>query len=357
MILHKLYRNIYYKNCLLEWRAMMAEVGNIIINNFIVHILDNTIQMPVLSNSEQDLNNEIADFIGGHLVRVLKDDTLKYGEFDEESQVKSMLGAIKENESNFIAATSDIASMMYNIMYENPTIPSGDVAFVRFELDGIMHIAILKFNYKTSYIHYVDSDENGTVNSIIKQKTALPSEGQRIEEAIIVNLEDFSTRIMEKRYEINGQNDFYISTILLNCNCSISETEKVKQFKKATDNFSKKYCSDDIEAVAELRAAINQSIKDKESIDIENIAETAFKDNMDMKNTYVEHIENAGISERNLDVDEEIVQKIFKKHKIKTDVGIEISVPFDFFKEKDKIEFINNIDGTVSIVIKNVKTI
>ena len=45
----------------------------------------------------------------------------------------------------------------------------------------------------------------------------------------------------------------------------------------------------------------------------------------------------------------------FSKHKIKTDNGIELSVPTDVYKNKDAIEFINNPDGTISILITNVK--
>ena len=43
------------------------------------------------------------------------------------------------------------------------------------------------------------------------------------------------------------------------------------------------------------------------------------------------------------------------QHKIKTDNGIELTVPTDVYKDKDAIEFINNPDGTISILITNVK--
>ncbi len=43
-----------------------------------------------------------------------------------------------------------------------------------------------------------------------------------------------------------------------------------------------------------------------------------------------------------------------KSHKIRTDTGIEIIVPSDFFNNSEYIEFISNEDGTISINIKNV---
>lgn len=41
-------------------------------------------------------------------------------------------------------------------------------------------------------------------------------------------------------------------------------------------------------------------------------------------------------------------------HKNKTDIGIEITFPVDYFKYNDYLEFINNPDGTISIQIKNI---
>jgi hypothetical protein len=48
---------------------------------------------------------------------------------------------------------------------------------------------------------------------------------------------------------------------------------------------------------------------------------------------------------------------VFKKHRIKTDEGIEISIPYEYYMDKDKLEVIKNSDGTVSILIKNVNRV
>jgi len=42
---------------------------------------------------------------------------------------------------------------------------------------------------------------------------------------------------------------------------------------------------------------------------------------------------------------------------LKTDTGIEISIPLDQYRDGNAVEFINNPDGTVSILIKNVNRI
>lgn len=46
--------------------------------------------------------------------------------------------------------------------------------------------------------------------------------------------------------------------------------------------------------------------------------------------------------------------KKFTKQKLKTDSGIEINFPAHFYGNPDVMEFINNPDGTISILIKNI---
>ena len=65
-------------------------------------------------------------------------------------------------------------------------------------------------------------------------------------------------------------------------------------------------------------------------------------------------IKKAGVKEEITFAGEE-PEKKFSKHKIKTENGIELSVPTDIYKDKNAIEFINNPDGTISILITNVK--
>ncbi len=45
------------------------------------------------------------------------------------------------------------------------------------------------------------------------------------------------------------------------------------------------------------------------------------------------------------------------KHKIRTDTGIDITFPAEYGKNPDFLEFESNLDGTLSIRIKNVGAI
>ena len=133
-----------------------------------------------------------------------------------------------------------------------------------------------------------------------------------------------------------------------------SVNEKVKLFKKVTEVFSKKYFEEDMTKPVEIKKVIAESIEKNDNINIEDVADNIFKKNVELKREYMDVIEKVGFREKVVPVSEKIVEKSFKRQKIKTDSGIEISLPVEYYGNSEKIEFINNPDGTISIVIKNV---
>jgi hypothetical protein len=335
----------------------MSETFDIKIKKIIVHILDLSMEMPLLSDEEHPLDHEIVEFIEGHIHKMLSDNGLRSASFKDDNRLQELFEGILKEQNNYISYTSEVATMLYDVIIHYPDIPSADLVCTLFDVDGVPHFGMLKFNYKTSYIHYVNMNEDKKINSIIKQKTALPGDTQRVDECILVNLVDYSMKVNEKKYDINGEEKYYLSSMFLDSITEMSKKEKAKVFKKAVENFGKKHLKDDMEAAGNFAAAVTECIERNEVIDIAMVAENTFKKSPEMKQEFFEHIEKTGIEEKEIEIDKETANKVFKKHKIKTDSGIEITLPYDFFKDRDKMEFINNPDGTISIMIKNVNKI
>lgn len=336
----------------------MSEPNSIEIQKLVVHIVDNNLQLPVLSEQVHPPEHEIHEFIEKHLIKAMKDDHLKSASFIEgENHVRQLCEEIAARSEEFAALTSEIAVALFDIMLKHGDIPPADLVFCLFKMDGEVHLGILKFNYKTAFIHYTHTNESGRMNSIIKQKTALPRENQKIEECVFINLNNWRIRLIEKKYEINGEKSFYLSTLFLNCTSQMSNYEKVKIFTKTTEQFKKEYFEEDFNKSGEIKKAITESLDENEKIDITEMAETVFSRNPEIKQDYIEKIEKAGLKDKVLRINEKTAEKKFKKQKIKTDTGIEIDLPIAYYNDKDKIEFINNMDGRISIVIKNVSKI
>ena len=72
-----------------------------------------------------------------------------------------------------------------------------------------------------------------------------------------------------------------------------------------------------------------------------------------MQNEFRIQLQEAGL-DKPVHVDRPYAQKTGRNHKIKTDTGIEITIPMEEYRNPDHVEFITNMDGTISVLIKNI---
>ena len=328
------------------------------IKNAVLHILDTSISLPVLSNKEVEIDGEISEFLEKHINKIIDDPNIKKAQFiGDANTVRDMCRAIKADEAYFPEASIAIANMIFDIMLKNVDIISGDLICCIFNLNSEQHLAILKLNYKTGFTHYVNQMEDGVTNSIIRHKTLLPTEGQKIDEAVLIKLESGDIRLIERAYEINGAKEFYLSQYFLKCTTDLSDNQKLKIIDKVTKKINKKYYNEDFDKVAKLKNVVSQSIEDNNEIRVEKIAQDMFETNLAVREEYIQEIQKAGLVEESIQIPEKIAEKKYKTHKIRTDTGIEINFPLSYYDNSDMIEFSNNPDGSISIIIKNVSKI
>lgn len=328
------------------------------IKRAVLHILDTSINFPVLSNSELELDGEISEFLEKHIFKILEDTNLKKAVFmGEVNAARDICAAVKSDEGCFLEASNALGGMIFDIMLKNVDITAADLICTLFYINNEQYLGILKLNYKSGFTHYVNQMEEGASNSLIRHKTLLPSEGQRVDEAVLVSLQTGELKLLEKMYEINGTKEFYLSQYIFNCAADLSDNQKLKIIDKVTQKINKKYYDEDFDKVAKLKKVVADSIEENKEIKVEAIAEEIFATNLAVREEYIQEIQKAGLKEESIQIPEKIAEKKFKTHKIKTDTGIEINFPLSYYDNRDMIEFFNNPDGSISIIIKNVSKI
>ncbi len=328
------------------------------IKRAVLHILDTSINFPVLSNSELELDGEISEFLEKHICKILEDTNLKKAVFmGEVNAARDICAAVKSDEGCFLEASNALGGMIFDIMLKNVDITAADLICSLFYINNEQYLGILKLNYKSGFTHYVNQMEEGASNSLIRHKTLLPSEGQRVDEAVLVSLQTGELKLLEKMYEINGTKEFYLSQYIFNCAADLSDNQKLKIIDKVTQKINKKYYDEDFDKVAKLKKVVADSIEENKEIKVEAIAEEIFETNLAVREEYIQEIQKAGLKEESIQIPEKIAEKKFKTHKIKTDTGIEINFPLSYYDNRDMIEFYNNPDGSISIIIKNVSKI
>lgn len=329
---------------------------DIIIRNAIVHILDSTIGMPVLSDTVLELGPDLNDFLRSHIYKIASSDDKKSCSFNKE---ESFVYQCIENfqEENLIPVSQEISKHLYTIMNQNIDITPADLLVVTYQMYSTIYLGLLKMNYKTSYIHLTGSDVYGNSNDIIKQKTTLPSESTKLNEAVLINLSDYSMVLVERKYDINGVKTNYLSEIFLQCQTKLSPKTKLNIVTKAVEQMNQKYYEDEFDKHMEVKSIIHNEYVEQGSINIESIGEKIFKDNIELKEEFTEKLEKYNLATDEVTPQNAQTIRKFEKQYLTTDTGIEINIPMEQYNSKQNIEFITNPDGTISVIIKNINHI
>ena len=326
---------------------------DMILKAAIVHILDSSVGIPVLSDQSMEVGPDFSDFLKAHIEKITESDDVKHCTFAEGSEVKELLQNCTPD--NFVETSKQLAERLYDIMNANIDIPAADVAMTVFGCKGKDYLAFLKMNYKTSYTHQTRETDGGNSNEIILQRALLPGQGQRLSEAFVLDLSDGSLILAEKKYEVNGEKCFSFSELFLECRAPLSQKSKLDIVTRAVDQVAKKYYGDeDAQKKMEIKDIICNELEEQGEIKVSELREKVFPGSPEMLEELDEKLDRYNLSYETVAPKNEQTIKKFQKQKLYTDTGIEITIPMEEYRNPDHVEFITNMDGTISVLIKNI---
>ncbi len=317
--------------------------------------MDSLVGMPVLSDVEIDFGSDFAEFIREHIFKIVASDECKSCRFyEKESEVYKMV--VQYDDEFFIEVSKDIANHLYSIMNSNIDIPPADLAVVRFKAGEDEFLALLKMNYKESYTHRTKSIETGNENEIIKYKSILPTESQKLSEAAVINLRDLSVSVIEKKYEVNGEKVNYFSYLFLKCSSQLSHKSKLAIVSKAVEAVQNDYYDEYNVYEANMRAKniISQELEEKGGFVVEELAEKIFEEKPELITGFQDQMEKYDMVKQEVAPKSEQTVRKYQTQVLTTDSGIEIKIPMKEYNDPKSVEFITNPNGSVSVLIKNI---
>jgi hypothetical protein len=153
---------------------------------------------------------------------------------------------------------------------------------------------------------------------------------------------------------IDRQKDGYFSQSFAKCIFTLDSRENTKMFHKLSENFARKVFKDNAHDAEAFRSRLTDTLLNNNKIDIDTIAQDSFSDET-MRNEYKAAMLSSGITETNLNIDNEWAAKKLKRKRLKVDNNIELYIDTEIYKDKEKLEIKRNGDGTINIVLKNIK--
>ena len=195
------------------------------------------------------------------------------------------------------------------------------------------------------------------MNSIIQQRACLPTQSGKVEEGALVNLQDLSMRLLEKKYDIDGHKEFYLSSVVFQYTQAEPEKKKLQAIQEAAAQAVKDAYVDEPHADAQVAMLIATEAADNDNqISVEQVrrqlaeeyplAAVPFDDYVE-KSEVIEHVEQP------VTVTPSRIRRM-ESRSIHTASGIEVKIPTEILSSDSEVEFLHDADGSVSLLIKNV---
>ena len=325
----------------------------IIIHQAILHVLDTTLDAPVLSGGGMELTAEKTAYLQNHIEKLLASDEIRQCRPLPDSAFRNEL----EHNGDFVDLSCRIAGVLFDYMHAHTTIPGADLAVVDFTRDGAPWLGILKLNYKNGYTHYTETVEGAPVNSIIQQRACLPTQSGKVEEGALVNLTDYSMRLLEKKYDIDGHKEFYLSTVVFQYTTAQPEKKKLQAIQEAAAQAVKDAYEDEPHADAQVAMLIaNQAADNDNQVSVEQVRQQLAEEYPLAAVPFDDYVEKSEVLEEAaapVTVTPARIRRM-ESRSIRTANGIEVKIPTELLNSDSELEFLHDPDGSVSLLIKNV---
>ena len=348
----------------------------IIVHQAILHVLDTTLDAPVLSGSCMEMTAEKTAYLQYHIEKLLASDDIRQCRPLPDSAFRYEL----EQNKDFIDLSCRIAGVLFDYMHAHTTIPGADLAVVDFTRDGQPWLGILKLNYKNGYTHYTESVDGAPVNSIIQQRACLPTQSGKVEEGALVDLTDYSMKLLEKKFDIDGHKEFYLSTVVFQYTTAepekkklhpgllfwmvitfgaVPEKKKLQAIQDAAVQAVQENYQDEPHVEAQVAMLIaNQAADNDNKVTVEQVRRQLAEEYPLAAVPFDDYVEKSDVLEpaqaqQPVTVSPARIRRM-ESRSIHTASGIEVKIPTEILSEDSAVEFLHAEDGSVSLLIKNV---
>lgn len=326
-----------------------------IIKHAVLHILDKDAGHLVTSQGELQLGQSGIHEYLENMVAKLEQGDVKTGQLVATDYLAGYIDA--NNELSFADKTGQLAEKFFETIAAAEEIPAGDVLSFEYSEGQDDYFALLKLNFVPRYAHNVEYQDDVMVNNLVLNQAILPAGSQRPDEGIIVNLMTGEYMLTEKRYLVDGHRVNNFSERFLELSPEDSNKVQLTEVKKAVKTVADKYDVPLHEAFAKAQESVFEQISDSEILNVKDVSAKVFEQNIAAREDFQRVIAEKEVEPEITIANPAKYEKKFAVQRFKLDSGIEISIPTTIFHDKSKVEIINNPDGSLSLILKDIESI
>ena len=327
-----------------------------IIDKAALHILDAAAEASLLSAAELPLAGAVGEYLAAHIERSRKSPDKKAGTFYEDSECKKEIAAYLAGEKDFLAFSRAIAESFLHAFSHVAEAANMLLFVLDVKEDERRELVLFLCRSHAGFSPAVVDTAGGLSAELNAERALLPSASATMDEFAFVDLSTLAVHVRARRYTIDGNAIFVLPELVLECGQAPSAREALKKASDTAKKVAEAYGGDAVETAAAVKSFVAGELAEKDAVNPFEAGREVFKGNPAMQAEYEKAIEEAGFAAP-VEMDRESILKKMKSHKLKTDTGIELTIPTDYFDNTEFVEFRRGEDGTISITLKQIQNI
>lgn len=317
------------------------------IKRIVIHQFSPNDTKLILSDQLLTITPRIDEYFRKKLSKVFSDEA-KRGTFSEDNVFLSYLT------DDLMESSVKIAQLWKEEFVISDNQKTNDLVFIQFDKDGVEHFAFLRVTLRENFTH-ISSDSESPIK--VTQNN-FPSAAQMPDEALVINRSNRNYYLIEKRIKHNGSFVNYFSENLLQVQPEQSVKKSIKMVEQTAQKIAENFQQDDFAFQSKMKAAIYKNLEEEQELSPEKLADQLFDNNLTARLTFVDELkESIPDPIQVLDIDHSRQTKKLENQKLSLSNGIQLIVPNNVYEDAESVEFIQNPNGTYSILIKNIEDI
>ena len=301
----------------------------------------------LLSDKFLNITPKIEEYLRKKIEQVYSDEA-KTGIFEPDNVFLAQLS------DDLLETSVTVAKLWQEEFSVSENQKTNDLIFVQFDKEGVEHFAFLRIALRETLTHLGGE----TDNPIKLTQNNLPGFGTGADEALVINLQSRKYHLIEKRIKYNGAFLNYFSDNLLQVSPKISPKKSIKALEKTAQKIAESFNTDDFQFQSKVKSSIFKNLEENDELSPEKLADELFDSNLTARLTFIDRVKETVPEPIKFDeIDSSRQKKKFENQKLSLSNGIELIVPNNVYQDAESVEFIQNDNGTYSILIKNIEDI
>lgn len=308
-----------------------------------------------IAESEQTLNMEdkwIDSYITQLVRRCHYDMRLQEGVFHSDSRYLHMYEEYEKQEYSFVEYTKKAGAFVSEYL-QSTAGQSYDILFVEYRMDEAPYLGMYLLENQKAYTHLCGADQEGNINNTLMYRACiLPSGTKKIASYALLKTVSHTVLFADDTKWTLGDVQV-MKDMILECDSHPSSREVLHEVEEVVKEVAEKCDENPTVLLSKYKNYVQNTMEETDVMKTEDLAVHVFSDSPQLQDTFI----SASLEHelpKEVTVSQQSLKSSMKNQKIRTDTGIELTFPTEYYQNPEMIEFINKPDGTISIEIRNV---